>query len=57
MKTGLVGKTVVVIGAARGIGRAVASAFLDEGCSVFAADIDESVCQQSHRLATGAVGK
>ncbi len=55
MKTGLDGKTVVVIGAARGIGRAVAGAFLDEGCSVFAADVDERVRQQSHASATGMV--
>ena len=55
MRTGLDGKTVVVIGAARGIGRAVADAFLDEGCSVFAADVDESVCQPSHASVTGTV--
>lgn len=55
MRTGLDGKTVVVIGAAGGIGRAVVDAFIDENCSVFAADLDQSVCHQPHGSATGTV--
>ncbi|QDT05047.1 3-oxoacyl-[acyl-carrier-protein] reductase FabG [Rubripirellula lacrimiformis] len=55
MDTGLNGKTVVVIGAARGIGRAVADAFLDEGCDVIAADADPSVLKQSRQRVTGKV--
>ncbi|TWU18800.1 SDR family NAD(P)-dependent oxidoreductase [Allorhodopirellula heiligendammensis] len=39
--------TVVVLGAARGIGRAVTDAFLDSGCSVVAADVDNSVSRMS----------
>tara|TARA_R110002049_G_scaffold4601_5_gene32179 strand:+ start:251915 stop:252685 length:771 start_codon:yes stop_codon:yes gene_type:complete len=40
-------KTVVVIGAAHGIGRAVADAFFDAGRSVVAADVDSCVSQLS----------
>ena len=35
------GRNVIVTGAARGIGRAIVSAFLGEGASVLAADVDE----------------
>ena len=45
MTTGLNGQTVCVLGAARGIGRAVVDAFADEGCQVFAGDIEESVLE------------
>lgn len=54
MKTGLGGKTAVVIGAAGGIGRAVTDAFLDEGCLVIAADADERVAESSRE---GMLGK
>ncbi|TXI09309.1 MAG: SDR family NAD(P)-dependent oxidoreductase, partial [Novosphingobium sp.] len=36
------GKTVVVTGAASGIGRATTIAFAAEGATVYAADIDEA---------------
>jgi 3(or 17)beta-hydroxysteroid dehydrogenase len=36
-------KTCVVTGAARGIGRAIAERFHDEGASVILTDIDETI--------------
>lgn len=41
MSSSLFGKWALVTGAARGIGRAVALAFVAEGCHVLAADVDE----------------
>ena len=38
----LAGKTCVVTGAARGIGRAISEAFLAEGATVIATDVDEA---------------
>ena len=55
METGQGVKTVVVIGAARGIGRAVADAFLDAGSSVIAADADNCVSQRSRAGMSGRV--
>ena len=37
MKLGLEGKTVLVVGASQGLGKAIALAFVEEGCKVFAA--------------------
>ena len=39
----LQGKVVIVTGAANGIGKAIAERFVDEGCKVIWADVDESV--------------
>lgn len=40
MELNLAGKAVAVIGAAKGIGRAIAIAFQDEGCQVVGFDCD-----------------
>lgn len=45
-------KTCVVTGAARGIGRAIAERFLDEGADVILTDID----QEAGRAAAQAIG-
>jgi 7-alpha-hydroxysteroid dehydrogenase len=42
MASGLTGKSVIVTGAARGVGRAVARAFVKAGASVMLADVDET---------------
>lgn len=55
METGQGGETVVVIGAARGIGRAVTDAFLDAGNAVIAADVDNRVSQRSRAGLSGRV--
>ncbi|QDT10919.1 SDR family NAD(P)-dependent oxidoreductase [Planctomycetes bacterium K23_9] len=47
METELIVNKVVVIGAAHGIGRAVADAFLDAGSSVLAADADDRALEKS----------
>ena len=42
----LQGKVAVVTGAASGIGRAIATAFLEEGARTVLADIDQTRCAQ-----------
>jgi 7-alpha-hydroxysteroid dehydrogenase len=42
MASGLAGKSVIVTGAARGVGRAIAHAFVKAGAAVMMADIDEA---------------
>lgn len=55
METGLADKTAVVFGAAGGIGQAITDAFVDEGCSVIAADVDHCVVQRSRDRVVGKV--
>jgi NAD(P)-dependent dehydrogenase (short-subunit alcohol dehydrogenase family) len=52
MQLDLTGKAVVVIGSSRGIGRAIAKAFLDEGCRVALNGRDETALGKS----AGALG-
>lgn len=50
MELQLAGEVAVVIGAARGIGLAIASAFIAEGASVALVDCDASVLKQAESL-------
>ena len=45
----LTGKTALITGAARGIGAAIASAFINEGAFVYVTDIDESTGERTAR--------
>lgn len=45
-------KTVIVTGAAKGIGRAIATAFSSEGAFVIIADIDETECKRLMKMIT-----
>jgi NAD(P)-dependent dehydrogenase (short-subunit alcohol dehydrogenase family) len=49
------GRSVIVTGAARGIGRAIVQAFLDEGAAVFAADVSAEGLERTRALAPGRV--
>jgi NAD(P)-dependent dehydrogenase (short-subunit alcohol dehydrogenase family) len=49
----LQGKVAVVTGAASGIGRAIATAFLEEGARTALADIDQAALRETHRGLAG----
>jgi NAD(P)-dependent dehydrogenase (short-subunit alcohol dehydrogenase family) len=49
------GKVIVITGAARGVGQAVAAAFCKEGANVLAADIRN--CERTKTLALGCEGR
>src|SRR5580658_4072054 len=53
----LTGKNAVVVGAASGIGRAIAVAYADQGATVDCLDIDEPGCQVTARLIQSSGGK
>jgi 3-oxoacyl-[acyl-carrier protein] reductase len=51
------GKTVVVTGSARGIGRSIAEAFSDDGARVVISDLDQAaVAEVAAELGRGAIG-
>lgn len=54
---GLRGRTVIVTGAGRGIGRAVAVRLAEEGCNVVVNDLDGDVAQDTVRDITAADGQ
>ncbi len=56
MEIGFAGRTVLVTGAARGIGRGIVSAFAGCGARVVATDVLEAELAEAAALATGAAG-
>ena len=53
----LVGKSAIVTGSGRGIGRSVAKLFADHGASVVINDIDADVAQATANEITSAGGR
>lgn len=51
------GKSVIVTGGAKGIGRAICLGFAREGAGVACADVDEAAGAEILRLASGAAGR
>jgi len=51
------GKSVIVTGGAKGIGRAICLGFVREGAGVACADVDEAAGAEILRLAAGAAGR
>jgi len=51
------GKTVIVTGSARGIGRAIAQAFADQGAQVVISDLDQALVESvAAQIGRGAIG-
>ena len=55
MGSGLIGKSVIVTGAARGVGRATARGFVRAGAHVVMADIDEALLEREVEILAGEV--
>jgi len=55
--TDFTGKTVIVTGGGKGIGRAICLAFANAGANVLCADVDDEAGQAMPDLAAGAPGK
>jgi 3-oxoacyl-[acyl-carrier protein] reductase len=53
----LVGKSAIVTGSGRGIGKAVATLFADHGASIVINDIDKDVAEATAKEITGAGGR
>jgi 3-oxoacyl-[acyl-carrier protein] reductase len=57
MAFSLAGKTAIVTGAGRGIGRAIATQLIASGAAVMVNDLDATVLAETEALLTGAGGK
>ena len=53
----LVGKSAIITGSGRGIGKAVAALFADHGASVVINDIDQDVADRAAKEITEAGGR